>query len=167
MAHLCAQDSQDVAGAEGCLDIPVNHIAQQQSTMVSERGQRFATPALMNEMNGGVAWSWRAFTVLLVYRPPSNDAEIWEAPGEHRARRELGDLPEAKPKALLSWARPSSTMTRNLAASMSAQIHGFWAEALCCSPKRSGHDESPGGNWRGCSLHPASDRGGLTMKSTA
>lgn len=41
--------------------------------MVSERRQPFAPPALKNEMNGGVAWSRRAFTVLLVYRPPSND----------------------------------------------------------------------------------------------
>ena len=65
--------ARDVAMRKDRLDILVNHIAQQQSTMVSERGQRFAPPALMNEMNGGVAWSRRAFTVLLVYRPPSND----------------------------------------------------------------------------------------------
>ena len=65
--------ARDVAMKKQRVDILVNHIAQQQSTMVSERGQRFAPPALMNEMNGGVAWSRRAFTVLLVYRPPSND----------------------------------------------------------------------------------------------
>lgn len=65
--------ARDVAMRKDRLDILVNHIAQQQSLLVSERGQRFAPPALMNEMNGGVAWSRRAFTVLLVYRPPSND----------------------------------------------------------------------------------------------
>jgi len=65
--------ARDVAMKKDRLDILVNHIAQQQSTMVSERGKRFAPPALMNEMNGGVAWSRRAFTVLLVYRPPGND----------------------------------------------------------------------------------------------
>ena len=65
--------ARDVAMRKQRVDILVNHIAQQQSTMISERGQRFAPPALMNEMNGGVAWSRRAFTVLLVYRPPSND----------------------------------------------------------------------------------------------
>jgi len=65
--------ARDVAMRHNRLDILVNHIAQQQGTMISERGQRFAPPALMNEMSGGVAWARRAFTVLLVYRPPSND----------------------------------------------------------------------------------------------
>ena len=65
--------ARDVAMKKNRVDILVNHIAQQQTTMVSERGQRFAPPAMMNEANGGVAWSRRAFTVLLVYRPPSND----------------------------------------------------------------------------------------------
>lgn len=65
--------ARDVAMRNDRLDILVNHIAQQQTTMISERGQRFAPPALMNEMLGGPVWSRRAFTVLLVYRPPSND----------------------------------------------------------------------------------------------
>ena len=67
------KDARDEAMKKNRLDILVNHISQQQTTMVSERGQRFAPPAMMNEANGGVAWSRRAFTVLLVYRPPSND----------------------------------------------------------------------------------------------
>ena len=38
--------ARDVAMRKDRLDILVNHIAQQQSTMVSERGQRFAPPGL-------------------------------------------------------------------------------------------------------------------------
>ena len=64
---------RDVAMKKNRVDIIVNHIAQQQTTHVSERGQRFAPPALMNEMLGGPVWSRRAFTVLLVDRPPSDD----------------------------------------------------------------------------------------------
>ena len=67
------KEARDEAQKKNRLDILVKHISQQQQTLVSNRGVRFAPPALMSEINGGQATSRRAFTVLLVYRPPSQD----------------------------------------------------------------------------------------------
>jgi len=67
------KEARDEAAKYNRLDILVKHIAQQQQTMISERGQRFSPPALMSEIAGGQSTGRRAFTVLLVYRPPSND----------------------------------------------------------------------------------------------
>lgn len=68
------KEARDEAQRKNRLDIFVNHIAQQQQTLISNKGVRFAPPALMSEMSGGQAWARRAFTVLLVYRPPSEDS---------------------------------------------------------------------------------------------
>ena len=72
-------------------------------------------------------------------------AEIWEAPGEHRARRELGDAPKAKPKgtaelgqAILYYDKESGCFYER------TDPTDFGQSSLLVSSKRSGHDESPG-----------------------
>lgn len=93
------KEARDEAAKSNRLDILVNHIAQQQQTLISDRGQRFSPPALMSEMSGGQAWARRAFTVLLVYRPPSNDCLKF---GKHVVQTRLGEswiiCQKAKPR---------------------------------------------------------------------
>lgn len=52
------------------IDILVNHIADIKWQMDKESGKRFTPPALPSEWAGGRTWHRRAFTMLLVYRPP-------------------------------------------------------------------------------------------------
>jgi hypothetical protein len=52
------------------IDIIVNHIADVR-TITDSNGNRYMPPALPNEWAGGRTWWRRAFTMLLVYRPPT------------------------------------------------------------------------------------------------
>lgn len=52
------------------LDIVVNHIGDTTFMVDKETGNRYSPPALPSEWAGGRVWHRRAFTMLLVYRPP-------------------------------------------------------------------------------------------------
>lgn len=52
------------------IDIVINHIAKLNADAVTSSGKRYQKPALPQEWAGGQAWYRRAFTMLLVYRPP-------------------------------------------------------------------------------------------------
>ena len=52
------------------VNILVNHIADVRA-VTNKEGKRYMPPALPNEWAGGRTWWRRAFTMLLVYRPPS------------------------------------------------------------------------------------------------
>ena len=54
-------------------DIVITHIAAPFAKHRTEGGQRYASPAEPYEWAGGQTWHRRAFTMLLVYRPPSPD----------------------------------------------------------------------------------------------
>lgn len=51
------------------IDIIINHIADVR-TVTDSDGNRYMPPALPNEWAGGRTWWRRAFTMILVYRPP-------------------------------------------------------------------------------------------------
>jgi hypothetical protein len=55
------------------IDIVINHIAKLNADAVTTSGKRYQKPALPQEWAGGQAWYRRAFTMLLVYRPPVNE----------------------------------------------------------------------------------------------
>jgi len=52
------------------IDIVINHIAKLNADASTLSGKRYQKPALPQEWAGGQAWYRRAFTMLLVYRPP-------------------------------------------------------------------------------------------------
>lgn len=52
------------------INILVNHIADVRAVIDPSTGNRYMPPALPNEWAGGRTWWRRAFTMLLVYRPP-------------------------------------------------------------------------------------------------
>lgn len=52
------------------IDVVVNHIAKLNADATTASGKRYQKPALPQEWAGGQAWYRRAFTMLLVYRPP-------------------------------------------------------------------------------------------------
>lgn len=54
-------------------DIVITHIAAPFAKHRTESGRRFASPAEPYEWAGGQTWHRRAFTMLLVYRPPAPD----------------------------------------------------------------------------------------------
>lgn len=53
------------------IDILVNHIADVKAIQDKDTGNRYMPPALPNEWAGGRTWWRRAFTMILVYRPPT------------------------------------------------------------------------------------------------
>lgn len=53
------------------INILVNHIADVRAVQDQSTGRRYMPPALPNEWAGGRTWWRRAFTMLLVYRPPT------------------------------------------------------------------------------------------------
>jgi len=53
------------------IDILVNHIADIKPIVEKGTGKRYTPPALPTEWAGGRTWHRRAFTMLLVYRPPT------------------------------------------------------------------------------------------------
>jgi hypothetical protein len=53
------------------INILVNHIADVRAIQDKETGNRYMPPALPNEWAGGRTWWRRAFTMILVYRPPT------------------------------------------------------------------------------------------------
>ena len=55
------------------IDIVINHIAKLHADSTTVSGKRYQKPALPQEWAGGQAWYRRAFTMLLVYRPPANE----------------------------------------------------------------------------------------------
>lgn len=68
------------------LDIVVTHIAKIHADRKTEDGKRYQGPAMPTEWAGGQTWFRRAFTMLLVYRPPAGyvieaDGNVIE-PGE-------------------------------------------------------------------------------------
>jgi len=54
-------------------DIITTHIANPHSRFRTERGVQYSPPADPHSWAGGQTWHRRAFTMLLVYRPPSPD----------------------------------------------------------------------------------------------
>jgi len=55
------------------IDIVVNHIAKLHADATTTSGKRYQKPALPQEWAGGQSWYRRAFTMLLVYRPPAGE----------------------------------------------------------------------------------------------
>lgn len=53
------------------INILVNHIADVRAVFDQLTGNRYMPPALPNEWAGGRTWWRRAFTMILVYRPPT------------------------------------------------------------------------------------------------
>lgn len=53
------------------INIIVNHIADVKAVHDKDTGNRYMPPALPNEWAGGRTWWRRAFTMILVYRPPT------------------------------------------------------------------------------------------------
>ncbi len=53
------------------INILVNHIADVRAVQDKDSGFRYMPPAMPNEWAGGRTWWRRAFTMLLVYRPPT------------------------------------------------------------------------------------------------
>jgi hypothetical protein len=53
------------------IDILVNHIADIYPITDKDSGQRYTPPALPSEWAGGRTWWRRAFTMILIYRPPT------------------------------------------------------------------------------------------------
>lgn len=53
------------------LDVVVTHIAKIHADKKTEDGKRYQGPAMPTEWAGGQTWFRRAFTMLLVYRPPA------------------------------------------------------------------------------------------------
>lgn len=53
------------------IDILITHIADVKSIQDKDTGRFYMRPALPNEWAGGRTWWRRAFTMVLVYRPPS------------------------------------------------------------------------------------------------
>jgi len=51
------------------IDFVINHIADVRA-VTDDKGNRYMPPALPNEWAGGRTWWRRAFTMILVYRPP-------------------------------------------------------------------------------------------------
>lgn len=52
------------------IDILINHIADVKPVVDKESGRHYLRPAFPSEWSGGQTWWRRAFTMLLVYRPP-------------------------------------------------------------------------------------------------
>ena len=65
---------RDKAKEHHRVDFVINHIADQKTYHVSDRGRRYSPPAEPSEWAGGQTWHRRAFTMLLVYRPPAPDS---------------------------------------------------------------------------------------------
>lgn len=104
------------------LDIVVTHIAKIHADRKTEDGKRYQGPAMPTEWAGGQTWFRRAFTMLLVYRPPAGyviepDGEPIE-PGEawvycqKTKPKGVGNLGRVK-----MWWRPSSHRFEELDAS--------------------------------------------------
>jgi hypothetical protein len=53
------------------VDIIVNHVAKIYADKKTDCGKRYQGPAMPSEWAGGQTWFRRAFTMLLVYRPPA------------------------------------------------------------------------------------------------
>lgn len=53
------------------IDILVNHIADVKAIQDKDTGRFYMRPALPNEWAGGRTWWRRAFTMILIYRPPT------------------------------------------------------------------------------------------------
>ena len=53
------------------IDILVTHIADVRAVKDDDTGRFYMRPALPNEWAGGRAWWRRAFTMIMIYRPPS------------------------------------------------------------------------------------------------
>ena len=53
------------------VDIIINHVAKIYADKKTDCGKRYQGPAMPSEWAGGQTWFRRAFTMLLVYRPPA------------------------------------------------------------------------------------------------
>lgn len=53
------------------INILINHIADVKYMIDKDSGKRYTPPAMPNEWAGGRTWHRRAFTMLMVYRPPT------------------------------------------------------------------------------------------------
>lgn len=80
------------------INILINHIADVRAVVDKDTGNRYMPPALPNEWAGGRTWWRRAFTMLLIYRPP-----VWmnDASGQPFAENESHIyVQKSKPKGI-------------------------------------------------------------------
>lgn len=61
---------RNISAEKKRIDIVVNHIADVKPVTDKNTGMRYVPPALPTEWAGGRVWHRRAFTMLLIYRPP-------------------------------------------------------------------------------------------------
>ena len=64
---------RDTSRINNRVDFVVTHIAAPSTNYTSGNGRRYAAPAEPTSWAGGQSWHRRAFTMLMVYRPPSPD----------------------------------------------------------------------------------------------
>jgi hypothetical protein len=91
----------------------VNHIAKTQHDGKTSNGMPVSKPARPNEWAGGQTWYRRAFTMLLVYRPPEHEMIDFSPFDESGDGYQVGpgemwiQNQKAKPKGSgqLGWAR--------------------------------------------------------------
>lgn len=115
------KDVRIAARRSNRVDVIVNHIAKTQHDGKTSNGMPVSKPARPNEWAGGQTWYRRAFTMLLVYRPPEHELidfcpfdEAGEGyhvgPGEMWIQNQ-----KAKPKGSgkLGWARLYYDTSRN------------------------------------------------------
>lgn len=80
------------------IDILVNHIADVAPIMDKDSGNRYIPPALPSEWAGGRTWWRRAFSMILIYRPP---VFLMNENGQPYAENESHIiLQKAKPKGI-------------------------------------------------------------------
>lgn len=93
------------------IDIVVNHIAKLHADSSTVSGKRYQKPALPQEWAGGQAWYRRAFTMLLVYRPPAGE-KLREGEEEIRDGETWVINQKTKPKGSGSLGRAKLYLSR-------------------------------------------------------
>ena len=93
------------------IDIVVNHIAKLHADSSTVSGKRYQKPALPQEWAGGQAWYRRAFTMLLVYRPPAGE-KLREGEAEIRDGETWVINQKTKPKGSGSLGRAKLYLSR-------------------------------------------------------
>lgn len=87
------------------INILVNHIADVRAVQDKDTGNRYMPPALPNEWAGGRTWWRRAFTMLLVYRPPTWMTDANGKPYEENESHIY--IQKSKPKGIGKTGRAS------------------------------------------------------------
>lgn len=94
------------------IDIVINHIAKLHADSTTVSGKRYQKPALPQEWAGGQAWYRRAFTMLLVYRPPVGE-RLREGEEEIRDGETWIINQKTKPKGSGKLGRARLYLSRN------------------------------------------------------